>query len=26
MVEMFRTEVLNLPPSPRRVFRAREGA
>ena len=26
MVEVFRTEVLNLPPSPRRVFRAREGA
>ena len=26
MVEVFRTGVLNLPPSPRRVFRAREGA
>ncbi len=26
MVELFRTEVLNLPPEPRKVFRAREGA
>ena len=26
MVELFRTGVLNLPPSPRRVFRSREGA
>lgn len=26
MVELFRTEVLNLPPSPRQLMRAREGA
>jgi CBS domain-containing protein len=26
MVELFRTEVLNLPPLPRQVSRAREGA
>ena len=26
MVELFRTEVLNLPPSPRQLVHAREGA
>lgn len=26
MVDLFRTEVLNLPPSPRNIARAREGA
>ncbi len=26
MVELFRTEILNLPPSPRQLLRSREGA